>query len=171
MSKTKRLVLISFFIALQIVLMFLSFPTPFMTMDRLNLAFIPLMLCSAIFGPIWGGISAVFADILNFYISGTGGGGMPNPGITLSALLKGVIYGLILYKKPLSWKRTILAVAAVGILIDIGLNSIWFITLFNINPQVILTAKIAQRPIFMVFQTILYYYTAKGVFKSIEKRL
>ena len=48
-----------------------------------------------------------------------------NPGFTLSAMVNGLIYGLVLYERPFSWKRTLLAQALVVLITNLCLNTLW----------------------------------------------
>lgn len=120
MSKTRMIVLLGLFIALEIILTrFLSVQTPIL---RISFGFIPIAFSAMLFGPIVGGVTAAVSDILGMFI-------FPKaaffPGFTLSAFANGCIYGLLLCNKPYSVKRTIFAVALIIILVDLGLNTLW----------------------------------------------
>lgn len=120
MKKTRVLVFIALFIAIEIVLTrFLSIQTPII---RISFGFIPIALSAIMFGPIVGGVTAMLADLLGMML-------FPRfayfPGFTLSALLGGITYGLFLYKKPNSIWRIALTVLTISVFIDLGLNTIW----------------------------------------------
>lgn len=120
MKTTRTLVIMSLFIALEIILTrFLSIQTPIL---RIGFAFVATALCSIILGPVLGSIAAGVADILGMII-------FPQsayfPGFTLSALLSGLIYGLMLHKKNISILRVALTVLIITIFVDLGLNTLW----------------------------------------------
>ncbi|MPN63092.1 Folate transporter FolT [bioreactor metagenome] len=47
------------------------------------------------------------------------------PGYTLTAALTGLTYGLLLYRRPKSWGRILTAVLIVGLVLNLGLNTVW----------------------------------------------
>ncbi len=62
---------------------------------RIGFGFVPIALCGMLFGPISAAVVYCIADMLGalmFY-------GYVTPGITLSAVLMGVLYGLFLHRE------------------------------------------------------------------------
>lgn len=98
---------------------FFSIQTPIV---RISFGFIPIVIASVMFGPVLGGITAAFSDILGMMLFPKG---VYFPGFTLSAFLSGIIYGIMLYKKPQTMLRIILAVSIIIISVDLGLNTYW----------------------------------------------
>ncbi|MGI6778682.1 MAG: folate family ECF transporter S component [Acetivibrionales bacterium] len=120
MKKTRNLVFLGLLIAMEITFTrFFAFQT--LTI-RIGFGFIPLSLTSMFFGPIIGGIASMLSDIVGMIIAPRGA---YFPGFTLSALLTGVIYGLMLYKKPKTIFRVALSVLIITLFIDLGLNTLW----------------------------------------------
>ena len=122
MKKTQTLVTLGLLIALNVVLTrFLTInPTPYL---RINFAFIAVAAASMMFGPMLGGAAAAISDVLGYFIFPSGGAYFP--GITVSALLAGVLYGIVLYGKKPSLIRSAVAAALVCLLIDAGLTTYW----------------------------------------------
>jgi ECF transporter S component (folate family) len=123
MSKTKKLVLGSLLLAILIVLeRLLSFQTPIL---RISFAYVPLTLSAVLLGPLWSVLVATLGDIIGALLFPKG---VFFPGFTLSALLTGLIYGLLLYN-PKSNKRYLLGLIVSNLLILIfirmGLTSLW----------------------------------------------
>lgn len=117
---TKSIVFVGVFVALSIVLTrFLSFQLPFL---RVSFGFLPIALCSILFGPLTGGIAGALADVIGFAIAGQGNF---FPGFTLSAFLSGVIYGIFLHKKQKNIISITTAVVIITIFIDMLLNTLW----------------------------------------------
>ena len=118
---TRNLVLMALLITLQIIFTrFLSIQTPIV---RIDLNFLPLSMCAALFGPIWGGIAAAAADFIGVTIFPVGGAYFP--GFTLSTFLMGFIYGSFLYDREKSIARISIAVLLVMLICSITLDSIW----------------------------------------------
>ena len=121
MKKTQTLVTLGLLIALNVVLTrFLTInPTPYL---RINFAFIAVAAASMLFGPVLGGTAAAISDVLGFFIFPSG---TYFPGITVSALLAGVLYGVVLHGGRPSLARSVIASALVCLLIDAGLTTYW----------------------------------------------
>lgn len=152
MKNIKIVISLSMFIAMEVILTrFLSIQTPIV---RIGFSFIPIALSSMIFGPIFGGITAALADIIGMMIFPSGGAYFP--GFTLSAFLTGMIYGLFLYKKQKTLFQVSLAVIAVSLFVNLGLDTIWlwiitgkgFIAL--LTPRIIKTLVMAPIQILMI---------------------
>ena len=73
---------------------------------RIGFGFVPIALCGMLFGPVWAGVAYGIADMagaLLFY-------GYITPGITLSAILTGVFFGLFLHRDAVKLPHIIGAV-------------------------------------------------------------
>jgi len=87
-SNTKRLVVLAFLIALEIILTrFCSIQTPIV---RIGFGFLPVAMMGILYGPLWAGIGYAAGDVLGMLI-------FPSaayfPGFTLTAFLTGIIFG------------------------------------------------------------------------------
>lgn len=120
LKNTRTFVFLSLFIAMEIILTrFFSIQTPII---RIGFSFLPLALSAVIFGPVYAGIAAALADIIGMMLFPQG---TYFPGFTFSALISGILYGIVLYNKPLTIIRTIFAVLLVSLFVDLGLNTLW----------------------------------------------
>ena len=100
------------------VLGFLKIPVT--ELIELRFQFLPIALAGLLMGPAAGGLVGALTDLLAYLVRPTG----PYfPGFTISSMLTGLIFGLVLYKKPLTTARILLAQAAATILVDMVLNS------------------------------------------------
>ena len=93
-SNTKRLVVLAFLIALEIILTrFCSIQTPIV---RIGFGFLPVAMMGILYGPIWAGIGYAIGDLLGMLI-------FPSaayfPGFTLTAFSTGMIFGFFLKGK------------------------------------------------------------------------
>ncbi len=118
---TRNLVLFGLFIALEIVFTrFLQVSIP-LSKDRISLGFIPVSMGGMQFGPLGGGIIAGIADLIRASLLPDAGGAI-NPLYTVTAVLKGVLYGAFLYKNT-DWKRILLVSFLIFLFVNVGLNS------------------------------------------------
>lgn len=127
MSKNKKIILTSTLLATLIILSrFLSIKTPIL---KISFAFIPTMLCAIWLGAKWTVLLNVLADIIGATLFPTGPFFI---GYTISTVISGLIYGLLLYKKEENSYtdkqfliRLIIAVVLVTGISNIGLNTLW----------------------------------------------
>ena len=112
-----------------------------------------------LFGPIAGSISAGVGDIVKYLIRPTG----PFfPGFTVSALTAGFIYGIILYKRPVTFARVLMANIAVTLIVNMTLNNIWLSIMYG--SRTFLGHLIVRAPIQIAtipVEAVLFYMIAK----------
>lgn len=121
---------------------------------KIGFSFIANELTALMFGPAVGGIMAGTADIIKYLVKPTG----PFfPGFTISAVVGGVIYGMILYKKPVSLKRVACAKAVVAVIVNMGLNTFWLSALYGQAFSVLLPARAVKQLVMVPVETILFY--------------
>ncbi len=127
--RTKVMVTAALLIALTITLArFASFQT---LSVRISFSFLPTALCSMLFGPWVGAVSAFLSDFLGMLINSKGMAYFPGYG--LSEALYGLTFALFLYQREKSYKNIILCVLIQTIFIGIGLGSLWNWILYQ-NP-------------------------------------
>jgi riboflavin transporter len=137
-------------VAVSVVLSFLK--VVISSVLEISFAFLPLAAGGLLYGPVVGGIMGVLSDVLGYYIR-------PNgpffPGFTLNALISGALYGLFLYKKPVTLKRVIIVSALIAILINLLLNSLWLSMMYGKAFVVLLTARIVKNVVMFPIDTVL----------------
>lgn len=165
-SFTIQLVTMAFLIALEVILTrFLSINLPIV---RIGFGFLPVAVMAILYGPFWAGLGYVAGDLLGMLLFPTG----PYfPGFTLSAFLTGVTYGLILYKKPLTWKRILFAVVTVIVLYTVFLNTLWLNILFGKAFLGLLPTRLIQAGIMIPIQFIAIQLVAKGILPRVAPQL
>ena len=127
-NKTKKLVLVSLFIALQVVLTRLT-GIEITQNFRLAGTFLALAINGALLGPVTAGVSSMIADVIGFMLKPTG----PFfPGFTITAGLSGFAYGFFLYKKEPNFKNIVKATATVTFINNLLINSLWISMLFHL---------------------------------------
>lgn len=126
---TERMVLLAMLVALNVVLGRFSIQ---LTQEvRLSIVgFLPIALAGSLMGPIYGALTGALGDFVNYVLFNHAYGAY-FPGYTLTALLSGWWYGMVLYRHELNWKRAALCIAPVILLGEIGLNSLWTYLLYS----------------------------------------
>ena len=125
---------------------------------RIGFDYIAKELTGMFFGPVVGCVVGGLSDIISFMIKPTG----PYfPGFTICAMLAGIIYGIILYKKPLSLKRIIVANSLVTVFVNLLLNTYWVSMLYGNAFIALLPARLIKQIIMLPIEIIVFYIVAK----------
>lgn len=138
-KNTTMIITIALLIALEIILTrFLSINLPFL---RMGFGFLPVAMIGILYGPVWAGAAYALGDILGLMILPTG----PYfPGFTVTAFLTGVIFGLFLHNKPITWKRVIIPSAIILVLINLVLDTYWLTFILGDGYLVLLPQRIIK---------------------------
>lgn len=130
---------------------------------KIGFAYIVNEMTGLLFGPAVGGIVGGLADLVKYLVKPTG----PFfPGFTVSGFCGGLIYGFVLYKKPLTIKRVILANVLVAVLVNLGLNTYWLTILYGDGFFALLPARILKQIIMLPIETVLFYTVTKMLAKA-----
>lgn len=127
---------------------------------KIGFSFLAMALAGMLYGPVVAGILGGLGDLINFMIRPTAA---YFPGFTLNALLSGIIYGLILYKKPLSLKRILIARLTVMILIDLTLTTTWLSIMYGKAFMLLLPMRTVKALVMVPIETALLYFTASRI--------
>ncbi len=162
-SNTKKIIITGLFIALNIILVrFFKIEMP---MLRIDFGFLPLAIIAMMYGPIWGGIAGVLADLLGIALVMP-----PNPffGFTLTYFLTGFLFGLILYKKNINFLRITIAVFVVCILCNLILDTYWLHLLYGKALIGMLPARILKIAIMIPIEIFFIYTFWNKIIKKIN---
>ena len=102
-------------------------------------------------------------DLVKFMIKPDGGF---MPGFTLNAMLAAFIYGMFLYKRPLSLPRMLAAKLVVAVLVNTILGTYWLSLLNGKGYLVILPARAIKNLIQWPVDSIIFYTVAKTLEKA-----
>lgn len=152
----KDIAVIGLMMALSVVLTrFLSIETQFV---RIGFSYIPMVLLAIMYGPWLAGTSGALADVVGFFLFARG---FPfSPGFTLSAAVGPIIYGLILYRRQLTFWRIFLACLTVNLVVNVVLNSFWLWLLYDQAFLALLPVRIVQNVVSLPIDAgILYWLT------------
>ncbi len=127
MKSIRSLVTISLLLAVQVVLGLFSIPVN--NALQISFEYLPLCICAMLYGPVPSMISGALCDLIVVMIRPTG----PFfPGFTFSAMLSGLTYALLLYRKssPLMWRFAVSRLLVV-LVCNIVLNTLWVYILYG----------------------------------------
>lgn len=130
---------------------------------RIGFSSLPNELVDYLFGPVVGALFGVGMDIVKFMLKPSGGF---NPGFTFNAMLAPFIYGLFLYKRPLSLKRMLAAKFVVVVLCNILLGTYWISLIGGKSYLLILPARIVKNLIQWPVDSLIFYLVAKTLEKA-----
>lgn len=178
MSKSKKIILSAFLLALLIVLSrFASIQTQLLVIST---SFIPIMMSAIWLGPKYSTLIAALGDLIGAILFPFG---TYFPGFTISAAISGWIYGMILYQQPveddahivsIKWKfilkLTISSLLVLGV-VNIFITSAWLHILYQKAYFAILTTRVLAQVIMLPIQIIVIYYLEKFTRPFVEKYL
>ena len=151
---TKNLVLCGLMAAIAIVLSMVASISigPYV---KIGFSGIPNRIVEFLFGPVVGCIFGGALDLLKFMIKPDG------PfffGFTFNVMLAGLIYGCLLYHKPLSIKRIVIAEFLVKLIVNCGLNTLWISTLYGKAFFVLLPMRLLKNVIMLPIDSAIVFF-------------
>ena len=157
--KTKDVTVLAMLVALNVVMAeLLKFPIIPKVLE-LSFGFVPIAVAGMLFGAIPAMVVAVIADIIGALIFSSGDFFF---GYTLTALLTGLFYGLLMHKKDADWKRAAIAQALVSLVCFAGLNTLWaYVMGYARTSQYIvtrLTVNAIAYPVYVLILLLLMRY-------------
>lgn len=140
----------------------LSIRLPFIA---ISFQFIPIVLCSILFGPVGAGIMCFASDIIGFFLFPTG---TFFPGFSISALLTGFTYGFFLYKdKYLKTRNIVLASAITNFVINAGLSTFWLYMMMGKGIVAYIPVRIVKAVVmFFIEILVIKFIIARGYIKK-----
>lgn len=130
-------------VALEIVCSrFLAITTP---VTRISFSFIALALAGMLVGPVKAGIVGGVADVLGLFLFS---GYTFNPGITLTTILVGVVFGVCLYQKP-SAIRCVIAALIHQLILSMILNTFWLSLMYHMTFFETMSTRVVQLAIML----------------------
>jgi riboflavin transporter len=127
---------------------------------KIEWTFLPNEFIYYLFGPFVGAFFGTVMDVLGYFVKPDGAF---FPGFTISAILKGLLFGFLLYKRKISLKRLLLVNVIRAVFIDFLLNTYWLAILYGTPYVVMLPARGIKILIMLPVETYLFYLLVKGV--------
>ena len=158
LKQTQVLTITAMLIAIATVLGF--FKVPLNPLVELRFAFLPIASAGMLFGPGVGAIVGALADVLGYLAKPTG----PFfPGFTISGAVSVLLYGLCLYKKPLTVPRVIFAQFVQVVVISLILNNINLSILYGNGFFAVMVPRLLKTAIMFPINTVLLFVMLKAM--------
>lgn len=162
---TKNLVLCGLMAAIAIVLSMIASISigPYV---KIGFSGIPNRIVEFLFGPVVGCIFGGALDLLKFMIKPDG------PfffGFTFNVMLAGLIYGCLLYHKPLSIKRIVIAEFLVKLIVNCGLNTLWISMLYGKAFFVLLPMRLLKNVIMLPIDSAIVFFALSLTKQTVGK--
>lgn len=172
MSKIKKIVLSALLLAMTIVLSrFLSINTALLV---IGFSFVPVAIAGRLLGPKYSAIISGLSDLIGALIFPFGTYFI---GFTISAILKGAIYGIVLYKggEELSNKELIIRLIIASLLVigivDLVINAVWLMIMYDKAFFAVISARIVAQSIMLPIQIITLFILIKAINPVVKKYL
>lgn len=166
-NNVKKMCTISILFACMMLCKFIPIPSGFGSLG-ISFTYLFFGIICWIYGPICGLFIGFCSDILGYFINP---GGIFFMGYTLDAMLAGFMYGLCFYKKRITFANCFIARAFVNLFINVGLGSLWWKIIYNLNWDAYLTymslTSLPKNILYLLPQSILLFI----LFKAISKPL
>ena len=131
---------------------------------RIGLSGFPNQVVDYLFGPAAGALFSGALEVIKFMIKPEG---VYFPGFTLSAVLAGVIYGTILYRRPLTVTRVFVAHLLVKLIVNLGCNTLWLVILYKKAVWAIFPSRAMTNLICLPGDVLVTYLLLKTVERTI----
>ncbi len=121
---------------------------------KIGFSGLPNRIIETMFGPVVGCIFGGAMDIIKYIIKPDG------PfffGFTFDAMLAGIIYGSILYRRPVSFKRILFADFLVKLIVNCCFNTYWLSILYGKGFFVLLPLRLLKNAIMLPIDSIILF--------------
>ncbi len=133
---------------------------------RIGFSGLPNRVVEYLFGPWVGAVFGAALDILKYLLKPDGGAFFF--GYTFNVMVAGVIYGSVLYKKPVKLWRILIAEFLVKAIVNCGLNTLWLAVLNGNAFMAILPARALKNVIMLPIDAAILFFTLTFVTKLVN---
>ncbi|MCM1282650.1 MAG: folate family ECF transporter S component [Muribaculaceae bacterium] len=123
---------------------------------RIGFSSLPNRIAECLFGPFIGCIFGGVMDVLKFIVRPSG------PfffGFTFDAMLAGLLYGSLLYKKPVTIPRVFAAELLAKTIVNCGFNTLWISMLYGRGFLVLLPMRLLKNLVMLPIDTLISFFT------------
>lgn len=117
---------------------------------RIGFSFLPIAVSAIVLGPLRTTIVSGLADCIGAILFPTGA---YFPGFTLTAVLVGILYGLLLYQRQ-TIVRILIVVSVHQLLLSLLLNTYWLSILYQTSYLALLTTRLVQSTIMIIVEIV-----------------
>ncbi len=151
-KKARTLAVCAMLVAINVVLE--TFARDLTSYIRVSFGFVTIPVAAMLFGPFAGCMVGILQDIAGFIVRPTGAFILP---LTLNEGIAGMIMGLMLYKKKVTFVRILLAELIVAVFVNIILNSAALAPTVGSGLVGILPSRIIKNILLLPIQTAVIY--------------
>ena len=152
MSKLRTITLIAMLLAVSVVLSFFTIQVS--ESLRLGLGYLVTATMGMLFGPVTAGIAAGVGDIVKYLIKPSGAF---FPGFTITAILGGVLYGMVFYHSRVTLVRAIVAKTLTNLLLNILLNTFWLSIMMGKGFWALVPSRVIKNIALLPVEILLLY--------------
>ena len=129
-------------------------------------AWLPNRMVDFMFGPAVGAVYGGIMDIVKFIMKPTGTFSF---GYTAMAMLAGIIFGIVLYKKPVSFMRIVFAQSLVKIFINAGMGT--YLMAFEKGEafMILMPVRLIKNLIMIPLDSILLFVVLTAIMKVLPR--
>ena len=155
---TKTLTVAAMLTAIGIILGF--FKLPISQLIEIRFGSLPICMAGMMFGPGVAGVVGALVDIGGYLVKPTG----PFfPGFTLSGIVGGIIFGLMLHGKKITFLRVLMTQIVYTVIVGVIMNSYWLSLLYLKNGYIAaIVARLPKELIMIPVYTVLIYSVLKA---------
>ena len=139
-KNTMRLVIVALLLALEVILG-TFFTINFAGIAKIGFGFLPIAMIAILYGPVWAGCAYAIGDVLAWFIKPEGA---YFPGLSLTCFLVGIVMGLFLYKKEVTFSRCAICFLVIVFFLDFLLNTYWLHILMHQGFIALLPSRIIK---------------------------
>ena len=123
---------------------------------RIGFSGLPNRVVECLFGPVTGCLFGGMLDVLKYMLKPSG------PfffGFTFNVMLAGLIYGTVLYQKPVTVKRVVAAEFLTKLTVNCLLNTLWISILYGKGFFALLPLRALKNIIMLPIDSCILYFT------------
>ncbi len=155
LKKTRTLVTAALLIAINITLDVLNIRVQLTPELRIGFGFLCNASIGFLFGPVVAMLGGVATDVMGYLVNT--GGGAYFPGYTLTAVVAGLFWGVVLYKKPVKVWRCAVAKGCINLFCNVGLNTVWLSMMYGNSMAVLLPPRAIKNLAMLVPEVVVLF--------------
>ena len=133
---------------------------------KIGLGYLITALLGMLYGPFTAALAAGAGDLIKYLLKPDGAYFF---GFTLTAMLGGVVYGVVFYKEKCTIPRAIASKATVSLLLNCLLNTVWVSWLYGMPFLGALGPRVIKNLMALPFEIVLLYIVLNGMNKVIQR--
>lgn len=130
---------------------------------KIGFSFVPIAIAAMLLGPVKGGIVGALGDFLGAVLFPIG---VYFPGFTLTAFLRGFVFGIFLYRKQSPLRITI-AVFVNQLFFSLVVNTLWISILYGSPYGPIFLTRIFQTAVLVSVELVVLLVVSKVLVRKI----